>query len=506
MNSHLLQDFPASRWEEMCHRLEPLLGDVKGALGSRWHEKAEAFFTEADFLVADAILSGLRSVPDWFIIEYASAGRHLNGEGDSVTSTPSWSDALAVLLRACEINRSLPSRVECDGEARTLRLFVGVELLATAMPLPVAYVSPELRRRALSTICGLRKSADKDAELLKRARRWPGMSALETAESRAGHDVYEFRERMAHHPIPQEWLQSARMLCAACSKDDPSTSTVQVVAAAALGAKSWNHLAGPYGDGSARLLQPWYVSKGDEICAFHADAIDACADLLTRGPRIWAAGWAGIALESSYCITAPDYVPYYTLSEPSRDMSRRSFDERQVAVYPVGRSESKEEVLARVAGVTPAATEAIGALFGVGLPVDVKARMLDGRSEEILIVQDGPWRFTRTGDPLDQRTSIWVHRVGIDGNSIWSAAVPAYKGLLQIHRATGCYVLCADYDGAHPVAVIDELSPVAAAQVRSNLRDTTEDRLEFQEELRRPRDRQDFRTLLESSLRRRSMT
>ena len=49
MNSPLLQDFPAGRWDEMCVRLAPLLGDVKGALGPQWHEKAEAFFTEADF-------------------------------------------------------------------------------------------------------------------------------------------------------------------------------------------------------------------------------------------------------------------------------------------------------------------------------------------------------------------------------------------------------------------------------------------------------------------------
>ena len=56
MNSPLPQDFPAGRWDEMCVRLAPLLGDVKGALGPQWHEKAEAFFTEADFSVADAIL------------------------------------------------------------------------------------------------------------------------------------------------------------------------------------------------------------------------------------------------------------------------------------------------------------------------------------------------------------------------------------------------------------------------------------------------------------------
>lgn len=499
MELSLLQDFPAGRWDEMCRRLTPLLGDVKVALGPLWHEKAEAFFTEADFIVAEAILSGSKSIPDWFIIRYGAAGRYLDDEGDGVACAPSWSDALAVLLGACESNRSLPSRMECDGATRTLRLFVGGEILATVMPLPVAHVAPELRQRALNTICGLRKSGNTAAELLKRARRWPGMHALATAEFRVRHDMHEFRERMAHHPIPKEWLQSARLLCAACSKDNPDTKTVQAVAAAALGAKSWNHLAGPHGDFSARMLQPWYVGNGDEIREFHADAIDAVADLLARGAQVWTAGWSGIVLDSHCSVTAPDYVPLYILSEPSKNPSGRWFDERHVAVYPVIRSEPDAKILARVAGVTPAATESIAALFGIGLPIDVKAMMLDERSDEVLIVQDGQWRFTRT-EPLDGHTSIWVHRVGVDGNSVWSAAVPAYKGLLQTHRESGFYVLCADYDGAHPVAVIDGLSPAAVAQIRAYLPDTSRCRMEFREEDRSARDQDAFRKLLGRAL------
>lgn len=507
MNPFLVQDFPPSRWDEMCRRLEPLLGDVRNALGPRWHEKAEAFFTEADFIVAETILSGTRADPDWFIIRYAPGAQHLDDWGDGVTCAQSWSDALAVLLRACESNRFLPNRVECDAATRTLRLFVGDALLATLMPLPAAHVSPEHRRRAMSTVTGLRKSADPEAELIKRARRWPSMSDLVQVECSAGHDMHKFRERMAHQPIPREWLQSARLLCAVCSKDNPDTSTIQSVAAAALGATSWNHLAGPHGDFSARLLQPWYVCKNDEVFEFHADAIDAFADLFLRASRDCTSDWTSVALESGYSIAAPDYVPYYALSEPLPDGSPRlNDDHRLIAVYPVCRSEPKAEVLARVAGITPASSAEISALFGVGLPLNVKAMMLDERSEECLIAQSGPWRFTRHGGPRTTDVSIVVHRVGVDGNSVWSAAVPAYKGLLQIHPNTGCYVLCADYDGAHPVAVIDQLDPVTAAQIRSNLLDTSDHLLEFREDRRSQRDRDAFRRLLDAALRRRSLT
>lgn len=490
----------------MCRRLAPLLGDVPGALGSQWHEKAEALFTEADFVVAEAVLRGPKSTPDWFVLRYGPAGRRLDGDGDGLACSPSWTEVVAVLLGACESNRCLPSRLEYDEVLRTLRLFVGEDLLATAAPLSVNYVSPELRQRALSTICGLRNSDDARAELLKRARKWPGMAGLVQSESRAPHEMQEFREQMAHHPIPREWLQSARLLCIACGKTDPGTATAQAVAAAALGAQSWNHLAAPYGDLSARLLQPWHVCKDDEACTFHADAIDAFAELFARAPQAWVANWPGIVLESHSSVTALDYMPTYTLSEYVQGLPRAIHDERQIAVYPVIRLEAPDdELVERVKAATPHTSDDIAALFGIGLPVAAKVRMLDDRGQEMLIVQDGEWRFTRTGDLREHGTLLWLHRVGADGNSTWSEAVPTYKGLLQRHRESGTYVLCADYDGAHPVAVIPGLSPLAAAQVRANLPDTTEDRMEFQEERRRPRDRESFRKLLERALSRRSM-
>lgn len=505
MNSPHLQDLPATRWDDMCLRLEPLLGDVRTALGAQWHEKAEALFTEADLVVAEAVLRHPKFTPDWFVIRYEQSARHLDGDGDGLSCAPSWTEALAVVLGACETNRCLPSRVEYDQDRRTLRLFVQTGPLVTVEPLAVSYVSPQARQRAMTTICGLRKADDVQVELLKRASRWPGMHRIVHADSPARREIQDFREQMAHHPIPREWLLSARLLCITCGKTDPSTATVQAVAAAALGAQSWNHLAAPHGDLSARLLQPWYVCKDDAPYSFHADAIDAFADLLMQAPQ-WMADWSRAELTSRYSFGALDYMPTYTLSEPAPPSSSATHDERQLAVYPVIRAvEPADELVERVAGVATGGSELISSLFGIGLPLDDKARMLDERAHEILIVEEGEWRFTRTGDPREEGTLLWAYRVGPDGNSLGSAAVPTYKGLLQSHRESGTYVLCADYDGAHPVAVIHGLSPTAAAQVRSNLPDTAGRSMEFQEDARRPRDREDFRKLLQKALARRSM-
>jgi hypothetical protein len=504
MHSPFLQAIPGAAWDDMCRRLLPLLGDIKAALGAQWHEKAEALFTEADFIVSGAI-QRKSPPPDWFLIRFAPAGHHLDDEGDGLVCASSWLEAVAVVLGACESNRCLPSRVEYDEVQRILRLFAGEDLLATVGPLIAEPTRPELRQRARSTICGLRNSGDPSAELFKRVRRWPGLTAVVKGDGRDRHEMQDLRERMAHHPIPSEWLLSARLLCAMCGKPDPSSAEVQAVATAALGAQSWNHLAAPYGDFSSSMLQPWYLYQDDAVCSFHVDAIDAVANLLAKSPRKWIADWAGVELDSRYGITAPDYVPTYTLSELPLDSTAVLTNTRLVAAFPVTRAQTPADPLVeRVGSLACRSSEDIAALFGVGLPVDVKARMLDERSSEILIVQDGQWRFTRTGDPMDKGTTLWAYRVGSDGNCVGCAGVPTYKGLLQTHRETGLHVLCSDYDGAHPVMVIDSLSPLAVAQVRANLPDTTDEGIEFREERRRPDDRKDFRKLLERALSRRS--
>ena len=504
MNYPLPQDLPGSRWAEMCLRLEPLLGDVAAALGAGWHQRVEVLFTEADLAVAEAVLRQPKFTADWFVIRYARSALHLDGNSEGLSCAPSWPESLAVVLGACENSRCLPSRVEYEEDRHTLRLFFQEEALITVEPLAVSYVSPQARQRAMSTICGLRKRDDVHAELLKRVSRWPGMGALVHADARATHEMQEFRGRMGHHPIPQEWLLSAKWLCMACGNTHPSTATIQAVAAAALGAQSWNHLAAPHGDRSARLLQPWYVCKDDAPFSFHADAIDAFADLLAKAPH-WTADWSGVELKSHYRFGAHDYMPTYTFTERAQGTSGRTYEERFVAVYPVTLADTpSDELVERTAAVAAGGSAAIGSLFCVGVPADSRARILDERSQQILIVQEGQWRFTRTGDPTQQGTRLWAYRSGSDGNCVESAAVPTYKGLLQCHSESGTYVLCADYDGAHPVAVIEGLSPKTVAKVRANLPDTGARNMEFQEEERRPRDREDFRSLLKKALARMS--
>lgn len=492
--------FFGSRWDEVYLRLEPLLGDVQAALGSDWHEKVEALFTAADLAVAQSLLQ-VHRVPQWYFIHFAPAGRHLDWGGERLVCASSWTEAVAVLLAACEQHRCLPSRIEYDEVSRTLRLFVGETLLASVGPQQSEYVSPSLRRQAMGTICELRERGRSSMELLQRVRRWPGMEGVSPNDPHHDEAIQGFREHMLHQPIPNEWLQSARVLLTLCGNDSPSTEQVQAVATTALGAQSWSQLAGPLGDCSARVLQPWYLSDDAGILSFHADAIDAVATLLTKAPRFWMSGWAGCTFRAQYSFTTLDYVPTYTLIEKT---AKSTIDAPSIAAYPVIRAGRPDPaVIKRVASLLAPSVEDIAALFGIGLPVDAKARMLDERSAEVLIIQEGPWRFTRAGGPSETNAYVWVHCLDNAGNSVHSACVPAYKGLLQTHRDTGTYVLCADYDGQDPVAVINGLSPTAAAQVRANLPDTTAERMDYCEDAHCSRDVEVFRKLMNRALSRR---
>lgn len=68
------------------------------------------------------------------------------------------------------------------------------------------------------------------------------------------------------------------MLLRARHTESPNVHAVFIIYAYVGG----NHLRTPFGDLRARQLQPWCLREDDEVCALHADAIDAIADMLAN--------------------------------------------------------------------------------------------------------------------------------------------------------------------------------------------------------------------------------
>lgn len=90
---------------------------------------------------------------------------------------------------------------------------------------------------------------------------------------------------------------------------------------------------------------------------------------------------------------------------------------------PIVRAQSPErDAIERVERALSEGDDAIAALFGAKVSGDVHARLMDERSGETPVVQDGPSRVVR--------------RVDENSNAMAAAAVPTYKGLLQTHRRT----------------------------------------------------------------------
>lgn len=496
MNSSTLS-IPVSPWDSMCQRLEPLLGDIRSALGQGWHEILECYFPATD-IDASAAVQSRQGTADWHLIQFHPAGRGLDEHGAGVACAPSLSEALTALLDACKAFRCLPTRIVFDGSKRQLLFLDGEALLVSVSRLQYRAVPRELRQRALGTITGLRRFADPPAELLKRVRKWPGLASA-VGDTTTWHQMATFRQQMVHLPLPCEWLQSARLLCAACGRPEPGMKRVQDIAAAALSAPSWNHIA--QADSLEPTSTPWYVGSDGQTFGFYADAADATADLWSRATREWTITWEAIELGKGHCFGAPHYTPEYSLSEHSslslldRPVIHEIAARPLIQIRPLGSTLS-----VRADSLSCRSAADIAAIFGIGLPADAKARMLDESARETLIVQDGRWRFTRDGDLNSKDAHIRLHKVNHAGNAVWTVSVPAYKGLLLTHRETGLLVLCADYDGTAPVAIIEGLSPVAAAKVRTCLRDTSEHLMDFCVERLSRADRADFAELLAQAL------
>lgn len=505
-----MNDFSSSqviegRWDLMCRRLESLLGDVAELLGSRWFVTLERLFSEADLDAAAVLRGGSLPHPDWFVMRYTEAGRRIDGEETGIVCAPSQQAAIASLLAACESARFMPTKVVHDSAQRSWQLFAGQALLVTVSPLIVKEVSAKLRARAFGTLKCLRAAKNPAVEFLKRLRRWPHLAQVQQDEELDADSVLAMLERMAHLPCPAEWLLSARMLCKACGLVKPDSAFIEKVAAAALGAPSWNHLAGSFEVRRMGLMQPWSVhgeaNAYGEVYGCYADGFDALADAAIRLPHEFVTGWESVSFRSTPGFSLTDYLPTFGFRERFLDGNRspiESFGD-SIWISPIVRAQAPErDAIERVERALSEGDDAIAALFGAKVAGDVRARLMDERSGETLVAQDGPWRVVRTGDPMKHGTYLFVYRVDENSNAMAAAAVPTYKGLLQTHRRTGHHVLCSDYDGKMPVAVLKGLSPTAVALIRANLPSTSESVMEFAEEPKWGENKRAFAEIMKS--------
>lgn len=459
-------------WVKLRKRVEPLLGDLETHLGPHWHPTLDRIFSKQD-LAASERLMRWRAPPRWLAIQRFQLG----GSGDfdlDIRCVESFTEGVAFLVDDCRFRRMLPTALTLARDSDRLDLWLGAERLASICPMDMRRPGEEIRRRAEGTVVGLRKFDDVEGELLKRARRWPGLSGLVmngSSGKRDGGGETPCPSAERHHlPVPKEWLFSARALCARCGHPDPDRRFLEQVAAAAFDSPSWNHLAGA---GAQFSSMPWCMQKSSSseepgaVEDFYSDGIDAVADLLSRASTEWTPNWSATALAVGGVGGAPTYRLDRIFTAPVDHLSTYE----RIFVEPVESAVVDDQDLLAVVGRAIFSDDQgpLEQLFGIGQSKSSRMQLADSWEGEELIASEGAWRFTLAGKDDPRSAALMARRFDEDGSCIERAGGSAYK--TQMRSWKGHQVLCADYDGSRPVAIIEGLSRATVEKLAAVLPD-----------------------------------
>lgn len=461
------QDIDEGPWYEMSERLYPMLGDLNALLGQRWHMVLDTLFTSHDLEVAHALLTRRVSRRTWFIITFHDSDESNVdfGEGNECLAAESEAQAIAFLRSWCARLQVLPDKVTHDRPTRTTKLFYEGICVATVSPATLRSVDPSHSQRAKSALCGLRDGQRlAEEELAKRLSEWPYMQTIRTRSRRDDGELQD----TTHLSVPKEWISSARELCRLCGRPTEASSFLQEVAAVALKAPSWNHLAAGAEDKLLHWMPPWMMSaRASNELTLYKSPYDAVADCLMRLPRQLASNWSAIELGYGYSLGGTPALHFFEPKEDPFAWVENAIWVRQVqrcAEIDASGNATESALVALEHGEAGLAD-----LFCVALNVDQRASILDSESDEDLIAQDGPWRFTVSRDGTPTSRFVFARRIRADGSCTFRAGVPLYKGQLRFDEVTGFHLLCSDYDGRSPVALLDGLSDKTVASVQAFL-------------------------------------
>lgn len=463
-------------WGQIRRRVEPLLGNLETHFEeiNQWHIVLDQIFSSVDLRVSENLIHGRDALPSWIAIQ-PIVGVGQDPFEVETRYAPTFAEAVASLVDECRKRSLLPTSISLDASSEILDLWTGTQHMFRVSRMVFRPVSDLNRDRAEGTVIGVRKFDVPEEELLRRISRWPGLSRIVLNDSarlriegREGDRgaVFPAAERN-HHPEPKEWLLSVRALCARCGHPEPDRNFLEAVAAAVFNVPTWNHLASRWkGRASSAMSGPWRISFSGESAGgeieggFYADGIDAMADLLARAPNEFVRDWPQVELAMS----ARRAQPSYGLQRGPVKKDSEGFPEPPAASLWVSQVDVMKDPEAETMAAVKAALErpsstSLEALFAIGLTRQERFKKLDRWSGEEYIAAEGSWRFTLSDDGM-----LWARR--FDGQEllcIEETGVAAYKAQLLSWR--GHQVLCGDYHGDRPQAILDGLSQTTLARL-----------------------------------------
>lgn len=455
-------------WAALSARLRAVGVDLEARYGQDWMDVFEGAFSKWDLTSARLALDAEAMSGPW-IVDLGSAVADRLASSDFTVYSDSLNDALAFLLSRATAENLFPDSVRWDPAKEAIRFEVAGRIWADVFHAVPMSSSDAVRSRAASTLLGVRRHAKPGEELLRRLRRWPGMSDLVGEES-PGRGL-ESSARRSYVPDPKEWRASAASLLE--QLDLPSEDKqIQQLVCAVFDAPSWNHLTAALNKYRASGMQPCTVVEdvGDynyRLVGVYADYFDALPHVL-HAAAARAHSWGGIRLEvlgshgaPSYYLRAPSLTKNDRWSAPSVNLSMLS----RVGDEDDGKRNRMvvDSMLASEGGVS---TEVLKELFMIGEPPSTRRRAVERIGQLRLLAEENGWRFHDWPGGIEP--CLMVERVDAAGNRLRQAVFVSYrKARIHFVEAAGLYVLTGEYDGRRPEAVMDISSDTARRLARS---------------------------------------
>jgi len=468
-------------WHRVRDRVTPLIGDLSKVLGEdTWVETTSKLFTTADFLAVHGATSAGGTPVHWHEIRLAGDEFPLDAwrsfDGDPVTCARSPHGGLAWLAQRCNVSGFWPDEITRDGQS--ILLFRKGRPFARVQPIRRASIPEADRRRAIGTLVGLRKFESPTQEFQKRLRRWPGLESITLNENdrSRGHFV-------AHLPVPAEWLLSAQLMCERAGIQQPSMQLKQRVAAAVLGAASWNHIASNPDAQQGSSFSAWTIGANGEQDESFPDPFSAFAALARRAP-LWSKDVS--TLRANPFASSLSRCAAFVFEDAAPPPKPGSFEVNfpdTLDAYPTQRVQLEGEEDLNLARACAAALrnhslDALKQIFRVGASATERLTMLELDRSELHIASEGRYRFTRDAK------YFWVREHDDDGSIVRQAAAELYKAALFTHPS-GMWVLTSEYDLKEPEFVLPSLSERTRLAVDAALQESPEHRaaLRFRAEI-----------------------
>jgi hypothetical protein len=270
--------------------------------------------------------------------------------------------------------------------------------------------------------------------------------------------------RKSYLPNEADWLRSAAQLAQALSM--PPDVPMQSVAASVLCAPSWDTLLTRMRAHQAAATWPWAIITAPEgtpedqtsqVLSVHATAGDAFGPFAEAVARMVGADAAACFDVADSSRAMPRFMPRFMLRRRRQVPDEWADPLLELAMVPRIEPDAGSPHRAAIEAMCNAdgdiTEEALEELFLAQQSTGALLTSVDRLTRSRLLVQDGPWRFTRC--TIGREACVCIERIDASGNRVGQEAISSLaKAQIYAVGGPGSYAICSDWSGRHPIAIL----------------------------------------------------